>query len=328
MSSGIMNNDTMFSVKIRPWHELGSVLDSAPSIEDALKLSGLNWTVLKGNLYDDRGTLHDMQYTYRYIANEADSTVLDQYTLGYVPKSYQVLQNEQALNWFNPFIESGQATLETAGSLFNGEIIFITAKIGSDLLEIDTDDAIEKFVLLSNSHNGRTAVRVGFTPVRVVCNNTLKMAHTDQASKLLRVKHTVSMQASLIDIQSTIDLVNQQFIATAEQFKRLASKDVNQSDLNKYIKIVFNREKLESALNVDNTEVTEIDKQTLEYKISEIFSKEDKHNYWTAYNSIQGYLQHEKGLNRSTPETRYNSMWFGESDRLNVKALKTALTLV
>src|SRR5208282_996578 len=48
----------------------------------------------------------------------------------------------------------------------------------------------EKFILLSHGHDGSLAVRVGFTPIRVVCQNTLSMAHGSAASRLIRCKHT------------------------------------------------------------------------------------------------------------------------------------------
>lgn len=322
MAHGIMDHDSVLCVQKRPWHDLGIVVNEAPTIERALELSGLNWEVYKGELFDKEGRLHEVQYTYRNIVENGNIT---KHKLGYVPDSYNVLQNVEALNWFNPLIESGQATLETAGSLFNGEKIFITAKIGKDLIEVDKDDVVEKFILLSNSHNGKTAVRVGFTPVRVVCNNTLKMAHGDGNSKLIRIKHTLQMHNNLNLVQETMDLVNQQFITTTEKFKLLASRDINQSDLNKYIKTVFNKERMENILVLESSE--EEVKNRLENQINAIFEQEDKKNLWTAYNSVQGYLQHERGSNRSSLESRYNNLWFGDSDRLNQKALNSALAM-
>ena len=323
MGHGITKNDTMVSVKERPWHGLGTIVDKAISIEEALELSGLNWEVSKGDLFDEFGNLQEtIKYTYRNVVENGE---VERLRLGYVSDGYTILQNTEALNWFNPLLETGNCSLETAGSLFGGKKIFITAKIGQDLIEIDKNDPIEKFVLLTNSHEGGFAVRVGFTPVRVVCNNTLKMAVGNEASKLIRVKHTLQLHNNLIEVQQTMDLINQQFMATAEQFKLLATRDINQSDLEKYVRVVFNKEKAEEQFTEFNDKEQRV---RIAAQINEVFEREEKKNLWTAYNSVQGFLQHVKAANRSSLESRYNNLWYGHNDRMNQKALSAALSMV
>ena len=74
--------------------------------------------------------------------------------------------------FYRPFIKSGEASFETAGSLKDGKRIWALAKINSDPIDIAVGDSIEKYILLSNGHDGSMSVRVGFNPVRVVCANT------------------------------------------------------------------------------------------------------------------------------------------------------------
>jgi len=57
-------------------------------------------------------------------------------------------------------------------------------------------------------------VKVGFTPVRVVCNNTLCLAHDSEASKLLRVKHTSQIVENLASIRDIMDFARSEFHAT------------------------------------------------------------------------------------------------------------------
>jgi phage/plasmid-like protein (TIGR03299 family) len=247
-----------------------------------------------------------------------------QQVLGVVGPSYTPLQNLEAFEWFNAFIEAGFVEFETAGSLFNGRKIFILAKIKSDAMDIQKDDPVESFILLSNSHDGSTAVRVGYTPIRVVCNNTLKLAHQDNKSQLIRVRHTYQVQNNITAIAETMDLVNQQFLATAEKFKWLASRDIVTTDLERYIRQVFSIKSLESYLS-DEEEADNKSIKIIE-AVTERFESEDNQNWWTAYNSVQGYLQHEQGSSRSSLEGRYDKMWFGNKDVLNRKALELALS--
>src|SRR5205823_9488561 len=113
------------------------------------------------------------------------------------------------------------------------------AKMNRDPLVIAEGDTVEKYLLLSHGHDGSLAVRCGFTPVRVVCANTLAMAHGSDASKLIRVKHTKDVLENLANIREVMDLANQQFEATAEQYRLLARKSINQADLRRYVRRVL-----------------------------------------------------------------------------------------
>ena len=90
-------------------------------------------------------------------------------------------------------------------------------------------------------------MRAGFTPIRVVCQNTLSMAHGSDASKLIRVKHTKDVLENLANIREVMDLANAEFEATAEQYRLLARKSINQADLRKYVKRVLKVEDEQDA---------------------------------------------------------------------------------
>lgn len=167
--------------------------------------------------------------------------------LGVVGPTYKPLQNSDAFSFFDPFVESGVATLETAGSLRDGKRVWILAKVAGDPIEIVKGDAVERFILLSNGHDGSLAIRCGFTPVRVVCQNTMGMAHGDKGSKLLRVRHTNKAKSTLEIIRETMKVVNSEFEATTEQFKELAKRQVNLKDLKSYIRLCFKPQIVEAT---------------------------------------------------------------------------------
>lgn len=49
------NVETMFSVREKPWHGLGVIVEDAPSSKDALRLAGLDWRVVQKPLFTDSG---------------------------------------------------------------------------------------------------------------------------------------------------------------------------------------------------------------------------------------------------------------------------------
>jgi Domain of unknown function (DUF932) len=82
----------------------------------------------------------------------------------------------------------------TAGALGNGERVWILAKLPDDIRVIG-DDIANKYLLLSNRHDGYSAVQIKFTPIRVACQNTLTMALSQGPT--LRVPHTKDVHQRL-----------------------------------------------------------------------------------------------------------------------------------
>lgn len=310
--------ENMFVVGEAPWHNLGRKFEVPPSLEEALVAAGLDWKVTTEPLFSGNKEQVEALLTRRSS---------DQSILGVVGPNYTPLQNTEAFEFFKPFIDEKAAAIETAGSLRHGKRVWVLAKINRDPLVIKGNDVVEKYVLLSNSHDGTLAVRVGFTPVRVVCNNTLSMAINSEASKLIRIKHTKNVVSNLESVQDIMNLADSEFEATAEQYRLLTQKDINSKDLEKYIKLVFNATaKLAEAGGTDGVNNKRIIEQVVP-----LFEKgrgndmaEIRGTMWAAYNAVNEYLQYERGTDSSN---RMDNMWFGDSARLNKKALDTALIM-
>lgn len=307
----------MFSVRETPWHKLGRVIQDAPTIEAGITLAGLDWQVETIPLFTADG---------REVTHKATQRTTDRSILGVVGPKYQPLQNRDAFEWFQPFLDAGQAQLTTAGSLDSGRKVWVMAEIGNPIGIVDGDD-VRRFILLSNSHDGSAAVRVGFTPIRVVCANTLAMAHGNRGSQLLRLRHTSGLKEIMKEVRDIMDLANSEFEATAKQYRRLAtSKVVRRDDLRAYVKEVM-------GLTENPKKPGELTKQSQDTyaAILENFDSgrgngqgKAKGTWWTAYNAVTEHLSYTRG---KTEDSRLDSLWFGESARINEKALVSALVL-
>ncbi len=311
--------EQMMYVGQAPWHSLGHKFQQAPSLEEALVAAGLNWKVTTEPVFSGAGEQVEAQLTRRSS---------DQSILGVVGPNYVPLQNTEAFEFFRPFLDEKEAAIETAGSLRMGKRVWILAKINRDPMAVKGNDIVDKYVLLSNSHDGTLAVRVGFTPIRVVCQNTLSGAINSKASKLIRVKHTKNVVQNLENIREIMDLANSEFEATAEQYRLLANTQINQKDLEKYVKLVFNTHSriLEAEGNLDSIN----NKRILE-EIQPLFENgigndmpEIKGTLWAGYNAVTEYLQYRRGDDKAS---RLDSLWFGQGAQLNKKALETAVLM-
>lgn len=110
--------------------------------------------------------------------------------LGIVGTDYQIVPNNKAFDFINFIGEcSGeQPQIVSAGALGYGERIFVCAQLGEDSY-LSADDAVKNYVVFTTSHDGSGAVSALFTPIRVVCQNTLNMALRQCPNKVI-FKHT------------------------------------------------------------------------------------------------------------------------------------------
>lgn len=309
--------ESMFFLGETPWHGLGNRVLEAPSVGEALRQAGLDWSVGLKPIFMADG---------REVPGKATVRESDNSILGVVGPRYRPLQNVDAFNFFNPLVESGLVTLETAGSLSEGKRVWVMARINDNSdLKIVGDDVIRKFILLSNSHDGTTAVRCGFTPVRVVCANTLAMAHNDGESAIVRLRHSKSVVANLESLREVMNLANQSFEATAEQFRQLASKQISRADLERYVKVCLDEQADAKLADLSKRKQNQIaDIATLFETGRGMELAGVKGTVWAAYNAVTEYLTHNAGHNA---DSRYNSLWFGANATKNELALKGALAL-
>ena len=308
--------ETMAFFQETPWHGLGTALDEGDLYDwrKTCEKAGLAWDVELVPL-----VTADAQAQVRH---KAVRRTTDGRTLGVVGPRFCVLQNRDAFAWFQPFLDAREAALHTAGSLRNGSRIWVLAKLNRAPLVVAPGDEVEKFILLSHGHDGSLAVRVGFTPVRVVCQNTLSMAHGSDASRLIRVKHTRDVHQNLTNVREVMDLANAEFEATAEQYRLLARKSVNQADLRRYVKKVFKVEDdQEGGARLKNI-MAEIVGLAEAGRGNELPSVSG--TLWTAYNGVAEWLGYRRGNSQGN---RLNSLWFGDSAGLNRRALEAALEM-
>jgi phage/plasmid-like protein (TIGR03299 family) len=306
--------ETGFFVHQPAWHRLGKVLNNPPTTEQAIIDAGLDWTVLEEPIYRIRREGIVEVSTHKSLVRDRDEKLL-----GIVSKAYHPLQNKQAFNWFDPLLHEGDVTLEAAGSLKGGKRIWVLAKIQMQPLEIQDGDTIQPYLLLHNSHDGSTAIWIQFTPIRVVCWNTLSWAassryNDEKNHKALRIRHHSNISEKLTVAQQALDLARQTFSYAVDEYKAMALKPMSSELLELYISNIF---------QTDNP----TEHKAFPYILANF--EEGRGNQgktlWDAYNGYTEWLDHQRG---KSEVSRLESAWFGESARLRTKAHLEALALL
>ncbi len=189
---------------------------------------------------------------------------------------------------------------------------------------------MQRFILLANGHDGTMATTSAFTPIRTVCANTLAAALESDQTKMIRVIHTQKIKENLELVRETMDVANQQFVASAELYQELAKRQINKDDLELFIQRVFISPKKLKLLNkqLEEAGMSKVPGERLINDIVPLFEAGRGNDlpgvrgtWWAAYNSVSEYLSHERGRSR---DVRLDSLWFGQNGVTNRRALETA----
>ena len=327
-----------------PWHGLGTIVpeETRYSVDEGLIAAGMNWDVYTrpagykvGNelvVPMDKEVPFNV-YTMRRMLVDG---VEQEQNLGLVGGGYKVVQNAKIFDFFQPYLTSGEAYLHTAGSLNNGRWVWCLAKLNRKPIEIVKDDFVEKFLLLSSSHDGTQSLRVGFTPIRVVCANTLAAATTDKRSQLLRLKHTKMVLSTLDNVHDIVNLMDADFEATADQFRHLAAtKCVNQADLARYVVRVMTDDNPPEKLSTKLDNIVASILRRINSPTNAMSGVEG--SWWACYNAMTEHFTWAAGgdTEDKTPaqkvkkaNNRLASLWFGgQNQKRNELALTIALEM-
>lgn len=307
--------ESMMYVGDTPWHGLGVKLDHSPTPDEALVCSGLNWYVNEEPLFLRAKALG--QKAQLVECSKAIVRDVDRKVLGVVGKTYTPLQNIEAFAWVAPLVEGRLISLEVAGSLRGGKIVWILAKVVGGEADIRKNDPVKQFVLLAHSHDGTMSVRSGFTAIRVVCMNTLNMSLS--SDNLHKVKHTYTMKERLGLVREKMEKHIHEFknrVFIARKMAATPMPDIVKVRL--YASKVFDIEpipQLEPALHKKTAELMVIANQGRGNTGSSV---------WDLYNGVTEYLNYRHGRSQ---ETRLDSLWFGAAANTNAKAWEEAVKL-
>lgn len=220
------NVETMFYVRERPWHGLGTKVDHALTSADALVAAGLDWEIIGKPVYDGIG---------REIKGyQANTRSTDDSVMGIVTTKYQIVQNKDAFEFTDALVGEG-IIYETAGSLRGGKQIWLLGKMPERYI---LGDKFEPFICFTNTHDGTGAVRACMTPIRVVCNNTLNAALSG-AKRAWSTPHRGDVKSRLEEARQTLQLADAYLAALDETADRLANQKMDQGAVNTALDAMF-----------------------------------------------------------------------------------------
>lgn len=298
-----------------PWHGLGVKVSNDLTPEQMLQAAGLDWTVDPVELFAEVGNSR-LPTGHRALVRSSDQRVIDVITNDWNP-----VQNSEAFEFFNDFVAHGDMSMETAGSLKDGKIVWALAKVKDSFDLFGGKDRVDAYLHFTNPHQYGQSIDVRFTPIRVVCNNTLTLSLNSKSKNMVKVSHRREFNAD--DVKEALGIAKEKLSKYKEMAEFLSQKRYNNENVVDYFKRIFPvlTTKADSKKDMSNSATRALD--IVKYD-SQPGAEYGKGTFWELFNTVTYMTDHEIG--RSV-DARLTSAWYGANKNLKTKALETAVEM-
>ena len=274
--------ETMFSVREKPWHGLGTIVTEAPASAEALKLAGLDWEVVQEPVYTG---CNEMVKGYKANVRSSDRRVL-----GVVSDRYKVVQNTDAFSFTDELLGKG-VKYETAGSLQEGKKVWLLARLPKEY--VIAGERISSYLVFSNTHDGSGSVKVAVTPVRVVCNNTLNLA-LETAKRSFSMIHTGNIHDKIQEAKDTLFMAENYMDNLGIEFEQLRRQKMTDAQVKEYIELLLPMEKEPTPIQSKNILKLRRDMEQRYYEAPDL--QKVGNNAYRFINAVSDFATHSRPL--------------------------------
>ena len=237
------------------WHGLGTVMDEDLTATEAMQIANIAFPVNKWEMFAKNPQTGEMIETSQYAVVRDPTEDDDIYrVLSTVGQQWTPLQAWELAKMLDPISE--KYPVETVGALGNGEKIFFTLDAGDSLI---AGEDHRLFYLVTDHRDGAGALNIAFTPVRVVCQNTLTVGlssakvsaslthhatikedaqwYTALFAQMLNAKETVTAtmnhlaEVGRVDDKSIKQIINSAYREASKPRKLTLSQDIKPEDV-------------------------------------------------------------------------------------------------
>ncbi len=298
-----------------PWHGLGVKVPGDLTPEQMLEAAGLDWEVRKINAYAFDEKNNDAMYD---IGKSALIRSSDGKMLDVVSNDWNPVQNQTAFDFFDEYVRAGDMEMHTAGSLKGGQIVWGLAKI-KESFELFKGDQIDAYLLFSNFHKYGFSTDVRFTPIRVVCNNTLTLSLNSKVERMVKISHRKQFNPG--NVKEMLGIATDKLAKYKEMAAFLGSKKAKGEDIVEYFCRVF------PVTGSNEKKTKEVSKNA--QIAMDILHSQPGHEYaegswWQPFNAVTYMTDHLVGR---SADTRLTSSWYGNNKNLKTKALELAVEM-
>lgn len=180
----------------------------------------------------------------------------------------------------------------------------------------NSDDVTEKYIFLTTSHDGSGSITAAFTPVRIVCQNTLNAA-LRSAANVVRIRHTAGAKERLEQAYRVMGVADRLSAQLEGIFNEWATLRIADKQVKELIRLALcpNKETLSLLQKGAEEQLSSVYKNAceaaFEYAMADNTQllETTKGTLFGAYNAVTGYYQNVRSF--KTGEDKLKSICLG-----------------
>lgn len=272
-----------------------------------LEATGLNWTVNKTPLVSVDGLTTE---SYGIFRND------NQKWLGTVGNRYEPYQNHQLVSNMVDITNEVGLDVNRGGTLNDGKKIYLQAELPQDIVG---NSGIKRWLTTTNSHDGTSAITLGYSNMVIACSNTFHKASKSSN----RYRHTISADDNIQENVRQIKMTLAQEMQLIETFKAMQSTDIKEEAIDRTVRALFN-----ISLDSKQDDISTRKRNQVETFSNNLVTEINTHGntMWSLFNAVTRYTNHE--INYKSEDDKNNSLMTGNGFKLSNIGYKEIMKFV
>lgn len=251
-----------------------------------LEATGLNWTVNKKELVSVDGLTTE---SYGMFRNDNDLW------LGTVGNRYEPYQNHQLVSNMVDITNEVGLSVDKGGTLYDGKKVFLQASLPD---EVVGNSGIKRWLTTTNSHDGTSAITLGYSNMVIVCSNTFHAASKGSN----RYRHTINADSNIQDNVEQIKATLANEMQLIETFKAMQSTDIKDEAVDRTVRAMFS-----IGLDSNQDDISTRKRNQVETFSNNLVAEINTHGktMWSLFNAVTRYTNHEQNFNNEDAKNNY-----------------------
>lgn len=228
--------------------------------------------------------------------------------LGFVSKSYEVVQNSVLTGLVRPLVEEGLLEVKNTGWIKGGRLVFVQAQMAEEFTV--AGESHQGMLTLLNSHDGSTQLSAGVTDIRVICQNTFAMAYSEMSTRL---QHKLGVNERALGITETLEYVNTRMKMFQDAAETLSRAKATTAQVEQVFRSAYGKKQDETVRNWDEL-----------WALYRNGRGNEGSTLWDAFNAVTEFSTHKS---RKEAGSRFAYSNFGSGATIARRAIDAALEL-